>query len=124
MTYNFSVHSNEITCRKRVSLGLDSVNHKLLGVQCHVLILSYLYASIYAHHFYGCFCNIREKNCDKISQVSLWVEEPKPNVTEVDVMFILIFGIFCLLIYLYFCNLRMMSILICHVFHNQRTPFS
>ena len=38
------------------------------------------------------------KYYDKISQVSLWVEQPKPNVDEGDVMFILIFLIPCWLI--------------------------
>ena len=46
-----------------------------------------------------CACNMHEtKYFDKISQVSLCGEQPKPNFDEGDVLMIWIFGIPCLLI--------------------------
>ena len=78
----------------------NSYRHNFWGVQFYVFILPYLYTSIHPPHLLMNMFAISVKTnfSENISQVSSWGEQPKLNFSEGGIMFILLFGISCLLI--------------------------
>ena len=125
-TVNEELYWSNISLILKTVFHHNADNHKLLGAQCYVLISPYFYTSIKSPNLLMNMLAISLKptfltgyhKCPYggNNQYLTFLKEISCSYFFLEYL--------VLWLYFYFCNLRLMSILIFHMFHKQKTPCS